>query len=59
MIGKTLITTDGKTLLGAENKAGIAEIMTAISHLKQQNIPHGDVYIVFIPDTKICPGTNA
>ena len=59
MIGKTLITTDGKTLLGAENKVGIAEIMTAISHLKQQNIPHGDVYIVFTPDAKICPGTNA
>lgn len=33
--------------------------MTAISHLKQQNIPHGDVYIAFIPDAKICRGTNS
>lgn len=58
MIGKTIITTDGKTLLGAENKAGIAEIMTAISHLEQQNIPHGDIYIVFTPDAKIGRGAH-
>lgn len=58
MIGKTIITSDGKTLLGAENKAGIAEIMTAITHLIQQNIPHGDIYIVFTPDAKIGGGAN-
>lgn len=47
-----------KTLLGTENKAGIAEIMTAITHLIQQNIPHGDIYIVFTPDAKIGRGAN-
>ena len=43
LIGKTLIVTDGTTLLGADNKAGIAEIMTALSVLQQENIPHCNI----------------
>lgn len=53
MKGHTLITTDGKTLLGADNKAGIAEIMTAVSRLADENIPHGDIRIAFTPDEEI------
>jgi tripeptide aminopeptidase len=44
--GQTLITTDGKTLL-ADDKAGIAEIMTALATLKAKNIPHGDIRVAF------------
>ncbi len=40
LLGQTLITTDGKTLLGADDKAGIAEIMTALATLQAKNIPH-------------------
>lgn len=56
--GKTLITTDGKTLLGADDKAGIAEIMTAIMRLKESNIPHGDIRVGFIPDEEIGRGAQ-
>ncbi|PHM45931.1 peptidase T [Xenorhabdus mauleonii] len=56
LLGKTLITTDGKTLLGADNKAGIAEIITAMVRLKQQDIPHGDIRIAFTPDEEIGSG---
>ncbi|MDX7985789.1 peptidase T [Xenorhabdus sp. 12] len=56
LLGKTLITTDGKTLLGADNKAGIAEIITAMVRLKQQNIPHGELRIAFTPDEEIGSG---
>ncbi len=49
-MGQTLITTDGKTLLGADDKAGIAEIMTALAVLQQKNIPHGDIRVAFTPD---------
>ena len=45
LLGQTLITTDGKTLLGADDKAGIAEIMTALATLKAKNIPHGDIRV--------------
>ncbi len=47
LLGQTLITTDGKTLLGADDKAGIAEIMTALAVLQQKNIPHGDIRVAF------------
>ena len=57
-IGKTLITTDGSTLLGADDKAGIAEIMTMLETLKTQNIPHGDIFIAFTPDEEIGEGTK-
>ncbi|WP_273397854.1 peptidase T [Actinobacillus porcinus] len=52
-IGKTLIVADGTTLLGADNKAGIAEIMTALSVLKQQNLPHCHIRVAFTPDEEI------
>ncbi|MTD39866.1 peptidase T [Erwinia sp. CPCC 100877] len=56
--GQTLITTDGKTLLGADDKAGVAEIMTALAILKQQNIPHGDIRVAFTPDEEVGKGTR-
>ncbi|PHM75188.1 peptidase T [Xenorhabdus kozodoii] len=56
LLGKTLITTNGKTLLGADDKAGISEIMTAMVRLKQQNIPHGEIRIAFTPDEEIGRG---
>ena len=56
-IGKTLITSDGTTLLGADNKAGIAEIMTMLELLKSSDIRHGDIYVCFTPDEEIGLGT--
>ena len=58
LLGQTLITTDGKTLLGADDKAGVAEIMTALAILKQQNIPHGDIRIAFTPDEEVGKGAK-
>jgi peptidase T len=53
-IGKTLITTDGTTLLGADNKAGIAEIMTAMEFLIQNpQIKHGTIKVAFTTDEEI------
>lgn len=57
--GQTLITTDGTTLLGADNKAGIAEIMTVAEIiLNSKNIRHGDIRICFTPDEEIGRGAN-
>ncbi|MCG8709992.1 peptidase T [Brenneria sp. 4F2] len=58
LLGHTLITTDGKTLLGADDKAGIAEIITAMMRLKKQQIPHGDIRIAFTPDEEIGKGAH-
>jgi tripeptide aminopeptidase len=56
-IGHELITTDGTTLLGADDKAGVAEIMAAIGHLASQpEIPHGNVKVAFNPDEEIGRG---
>ena len=56
-VGHELITTDGRTLLGADDKAGVAEIMAAVSHLvSQPNIPHGTVKVAFNPDEEIGRG---
>src|SRR5690606_15923309 len=53
-VGHTLITTDGTTLLGADNKAGIAEIMTAMEYLIQNpDIKHGKLRVAFTPDEEI------
>ena len=52
-IGKTLIVTDGTTLLGADNKAGIAEIMTALFVLRQSEKPRCNLRIAFTPDEEI------
>lgn len=46
-IGENLIVTDGTTLLGADDKAGIAEIMTMLETIIQKNLPHGDIKIAF------------
>lgn len=56
--GRTLITTDGTTLLGADDKAGIAEIMTATEQIIGQNIPHGDIWIGFTPDEEVGCGAD-
>lgn len=57
--GLTLITTDGTTLLGADNKAGIAEILTAVEHLiLNPDIPHGTIKIGFTPDEEIGRGAD-
>lgn len=56
LLGQTLITTNGKTLLGADDKAGIAEIVTALIVLKNNNIPHGDIRVAFTPDEEIGRG---
>lgn len=58
-IGQDLITTDGTTLLGADNKAGIAEIMTAIEYLiMHPEIKHGTIRIAFTPDEEIGSGVD-
>ena len=58
-IGNTIITSDGTTLLGADNKAGIAIIMTAVQHLlNNPKIPHGDIKIGFTPDEEVGNGTK-
>ncbi len=55
--GRTLITSDGTTVLGADDKAGIAEILTMIERIQAENIPHGKLCIAFTPDEEI--GTGA
>lgn len=58
-VGHTLITTDGTTLLGADDKAGVAEIMTAMNYLKQHpEIKHGKVRVAFTPDEEIGRGPH-
>ena len=58
-IGKTIVTTDGTTLLGADDKAGIAIIMTAAEQmLTNPNILHGDVRVAFTPDEEVGNGTK-
>ncbi|KPN14089.1 peptidase T [Bacillus australimaris] len=57
--GHTLITTDGTTLLGADNKAGIAEIMTAMHYLiEHPDIKHGKIRVAFTPDEEIGRGPH-
>ena len=54
--GRTLITSDGTTILGADDKAGIAEIVTMVERILDENIPHGPVSIAFTPDEEIGMG---
>lgn len=56
--GRTLITTDGTSLLGADDKAGIAEILTACEVIITQNIPHGKICIGFTPDEEVGQGAD-
>lgn len=58
LAGKTLITTDGTTLLGADDKAGIAEIMTALEELIASGAPHGDIWVGFTPDEEVGKGAD-
>lgn len=58
-IGQTLITTDGTTLLGSDDKSGIAEIMTAVEYLVEHpEIEHGEIRVGFGPDEEIGVGAN-
>lgn len=56
--GRTLITTDGTTLLGADDKAGIAEIMTLVAQLTESKEPHGRLCLAFTPDEEIGAGAD-
>ena len=56
--GRTLITSDGTTLLGADDKAGIAEILTMLERLKNEDLPHGRIAVCFTPDEEVGKGTD-
>lgn len=56
--GRTLITTDGNSLLGADDKAGISAIMTMVEHVINEKIPHGQISIAFTPDEEVGRGTD-
>lgn len=56
LAGRTLITSDGTTLLGADDKAGIAEILTAADEIIREGLPHGKICIGFTPDEEIARG---
>lgn len=56
--GRTLITSDGHTILGADDKAGIAEILTMIERVVTENIPHGPICVAFTPDEEIGTGAS-
>lgn len=57
-VGKHLIVTDGTTLLGADDKAGIAEILTAVEELLHEDAPHASIRIGFTPDEEIGRGAD-
>lgn len=56
--GQTLITTDGTTLLGADDKAGIAEILTMVERIQTEKLPHGKLCIGFTPDEEVGQGAD-
>ena len=58
MKGQTLITTDGSTLLGADDKAGVAEIMTMVERLIREGRPHGKICIGLTPDEEVGQGAD-
>ena len=55
-IGKTIVTTDGTTVLGADDKAGVAAILTMVETIIAENIPHGRIAVCFSPDEEIGHG---
>lgn len=57
-VGKTLIVTDGTTLLGGDDKAGIADILTMVERLNESGVPHGKICIAFTPDEEIGEGAD-
>lgn len=56
--GRTLITTDGNTLLGADDKAGVAEIVSLADRLIREHVPHGEILIGFTPDEEVGCGAD-
>ena len=56
--GKTLVVTGGSTVLGADDKAGVAEIMSAVERILAENIPHGPLAVGFCPDEEIGHGAE-
>lgn len=56
--GKKLIVTDGTTLLGADDKAGIAEILTMVEELINSELPHGEIKLAFTPDEEVGRGAD-
>lgn len=58
LAGRTLITTDGTTLLGSDDKSGIAEILTAVERILNDNTPHGKICIAFTPDEEVGQGAD-
>ena len=58
MVGETIITADGTTLLGADDKAGVAEIMTMAERIMSSDFPHGKICIGFTPDEEIGEGAD-
>ena len=59
LIGKTLITTDGTTVLGADDKAGVAIIMEMLEYFVKNNIPHKTIKVAFTPDEEIGGGIDS
>ena len=57
-VGEELIVTDGTTLLGADDKAGIAEIMAAVETMIEKNVKHGEVRVIFTTDEEIGNGVD-
>ena len=57
LVGRTLVTTDGMTLLGADDKAGVSEILHAIGKIVESGVPHGPISVAFTPDEEV--GTSA
>lgn len=58
LLGQHIITSDGTTLIGADDKAGIAEIMTALEKIVREDIPHGKISVAFTPDEEIGEGAD-
>ena len=58
LVGHDIITTDGSSLLGADDKAGVAEIMTAVERIMAEGLPHGRICVCFTPDEEIGHGAS-
>ena len=52
-VGDDIFVSDGTSVLGADNKSGVAVVMEALSTVTRENLPHGDIYIAFVPDEEI------
>ena len=57
--GRTLLTSDGTTILGVDDKAGIAEIMEMVERVLTENIPHGPICVAFTPDEEVGTGSHS